>query len=162
MRVPGFGLAQLGPEHEGIAHRDLRPGIQPEDDLVALRVLAPGLDLAQLEALIVPHEDDLLALDLLHRVARHQDIGDRGKISFLGQLLQLATVYDNATPNPELVHEVTKTSVASEWPRGAWCDCFADTIDLEVRLKPWAHSTKLGDEFPAAVRANKVMRELEE
>jgi len=92
-----------------------------------------------------------LALDLINKqlgapqsqaeavaeaVIRHQDLGSTGTITFLGQLIQLATVYDNMGDNPELVHPDTKVDVNTAFPRLGWSKCFSATIREEVGLKP--------------------------
>ncbi|KAK1834196.1 hypothetical protein QBC39DRAFT_380100 [Podospora conica] len=99
---------------------------------------------------------------VLEAIIRHQDIGDKGTITFLGQLIQLATLYDNVGGNPGLIHEVTKVDVNRAFPRGGWSGCFAATVRDEMRLKPWAHSTHLGErEFPEGVEGNELMREFD-
>ncbi|KAK4126505.1 cyanamide hydratase [Parathielavia appendiculata] len=96
-------------------------------------------------------------------IIRHQDLGKEGTITFLGQLLQLATVYDNVGRWAYLVHEETRRDVNREFPRRAWGACFATTVREEVRVKPWAHSTHLGgaEEFANAVEGNLLMAEYE-
>jgi cyanamide hydratase len=43
-----------------------------------------------------------------------------------------------------------------------WSRCFAATIHRENELKPWAHTTTLGEEaFPAKVLGNKLMAPFE-
>lgn len=69
-------------------------------------------------------------------IFRHQDLGDTGKITFLGQLIQLATIYDNMGGNPGLVHSDTKIEVNEMFPRLGWSQCFAATIREENGLKP--------------------------
>lgn len=116
----------------------------------------------------------VLALDLLRdapqsqaeavaeAVIRHQDVGTSGKLTFLGQLLQLSTLYDNTGGNPDVVHADTRSDVNAAFPRHGWSRCFADVIAEELALKPWAHTTHLGEEeFPAAVLGNTLMREYE-
>lgn len=93
----------------------------------------------------------MLALDLVGRqsgaprpqaeavaeaIIRHQDLGETGKITFLGQLIQLATIYDNMGGNPGLVHPETKVDVNETYPRLGWSKCFASTIREENALKP--------------------------
>ena len=57
-----------------------------------------------------------------------------------------------------MVHRETIESVVEEWPRKGWSGCFAATIRRENGLKPWAHTTALGeDEFPDGVLGNKLM-----
>ncbi len=41
-------------------------------------------------------------------IIRHQDLGTVGTITFLGQLIQLATIYDNVGGVPEIVHTDTR------------------------------------------------------
>lgn len=115
----------------------------------------------------------LLALDLLHQehhapieqaeavteaIIRHQDIGESGKITTLGQLIQLATIFDNMGGHSGLVHKETIEDVVKHYPRKKWSSCFAATIRKENGLKPWAHTTALGEEgFPGGVENNKLM-----
>lgn len=120
----------------------------------------------------------ILALDLVHRklgapqsqaeavaeaIIRHQDLGTTGKITFLGQLIQLATIYDNMGGNPEIVHADTRVDVNKAFPRDGWSRCFAATIREENGIKPWAHTTALGEEdFPNGVLNNKLMAEYDD
>jgi cyanamide hydratase len=97
-------------------------------------------------------------------IIRHQDIGTEGTITFLGQLLQLSTIYDNMGFRPALVDDATRNAVVSAFPRTVasadgmretWSNCFAATIRKENGLKPWAHTTHLGESaFPEGVLAN--------
>ncbi|KAK4161081.1 cyanamide hydratase [Cladorrhinum sp. PSN259] len=91
-------------------------------------------------------------------IIRHQDLGTVGRITFLGQLIQLATVYDNMSTRPYLVSEETKVDVLKRFPREGWSKCFEKTIREENGLKPWAHTTHLGEEmFPNGVGQNVFM-----
>jgi len=91
-------------------------------------------------------------------VIRHQDLGDTGTISTIGALIQLATIFDNMGLNPELVHTRTIEDVIRAYPRQKWSTCFARTIRKENGLKPWAHTTHLGeDNFPIGVQGNSLM-----
>lgn len=91
-------------------------------------------------------------------IIRHQDIGDVGKITLLGQLIQLATIYDNMGGRPQLVDQRTRDEVVAKFPRLQWSSCFAKTIREENGLKPWAHTTHLGEErFPQGVEGNELM-----
>ncbi|KAA6416070.1 MAG: hypothetical protein FRX48_00789 [Lasallia pustulata] len=91
-------------------------------------------------------------------IIRHQDIGEPGKITTIGQLIQLATIFDNMGGHADLVHEETIHVVTSEFPRQKWSSCFAATIREENKLKPWAHTTALGEEdFPNGVLNNRLM-----
>ncbi|KAI9827541.1 MAG: hypothetical protein M1832_004891 [Thelocarpon impressellum] len=65
-------------------------------------------------------------------ITRQQGLGESGKITTLGKLVQLATI---------------------RWP-----SCFAATIREENGLKQWAHNKALGEEdFWNGVLANKRM-----
>ncbi|KAK0104721.1 hypothetical protein ONS95_004993 [Cadophora gregata] len=98
------------------------------------------------------------AENVVEAVIRHQDLGDTGTITRLGALIQLATVFDNMGMNPTLVHEETIRNVVTEFPRNKWSSCFAKTIRKENFLKPWAHTTHLGEsEFPCGVENNQLM-----
>ncbi|KAL8983677.1 MAG: hypothetical protein Q9205_002155 [Flavoplaca limonia] len=95
-------------------------------------------------------------------VFRHQDIGKTGTITTIGQLLQLATIFDNMGGHKDLIHEDTIKDVTKRWPRNNWSSCFAATIRKENGLKPWAHTTTLGEEnFPNGVQGNKLMQPYE-
>ncbi|KAJ5970114.1 uncharacterized protein N7479_000032, partial [Penicillium vulpinum] len=91
-------------------------------------------------------------------VIRHQDLCEKGKITALGQLLQLATIFDNTGSYANLVHPSTIQQVSDHFPRLKWSKCFASTIHEESRLKPWAHTTTLGEEeFGSKVLGNTLM-----
>ncbi|KAL2863373.1 putative urea hydro-lyase/cyanamide hydratase [Aspergillus lucknowensis] len=78
-------------------------------------------------------------------IIRHQDLRDVGMITAVGQLVQLATIFDNVGGHAHLVHEDTVKDVIEHYPRLKWSSCFASTVGEEVALKPWAHTTALGD-----------------
>ncbi|RYP93552.1 hypothetical protein DL770_000294 [Monosporascus sp. CRB-9-2] len=92
-------------------------------------------------------------------IIRHQDLGTEGNITLLGQVIQLATIYDNMGGNQELIDRATLVDVNKAWPRMGWSSCFAGTIREENGLKPWAHTTHLGEEaFPEGVENNELMK----
>lgn len=67
---------------------------------------------------------------------------------------------DNITPPilEKLVDKATIEDVVKHYPRHKWAACFARTIRKENELKPWAHTTHLGEEdFPNGVLNNQVM-----
>ncbi|KAL4880345.1 hypothetical protein BJY04DRAFT_219341 [Aspergillus karnatakaensis] len=78
-------------------------------------------------------------------IIRHQDLRDLGTITAIGQLIQLATIFDNIGGNAQLVHDDTVKDVIEHYPRLKWSSCFSSTIAKELELKPWAHTTALGD-----------------
>ncbi|KAL4734432.1 hypothetical protein BDV11DRAFT_54919 [Aspergillus similis] len=86
-------------------------------------------------------------------IIRHQDLRDIGTITALGQLVQLATIFDNIGGHENLVHDDTVEVVVEHYPRLKWSSCFAATVAEEVELKPWAHTTALGD-FKGHILAN--------
>lgn len=117
-----------------------------------------ALDLVQKQ----PGSSQSQAEAVAEAIFRHQDLGTTGTITFLGQLIQLATIYDNMGGNTELIHPETKLDVVKVFPRLGWSQCFASTIREENGLKPWAHTTSLGEEdFPNEVLNNKIMSEFE-
>ncbi|OAL70940.1 urea hydro-lyase/cyanamide hydratase [Trichophyton violaceum] len=98
-----------------------------------------------------------LAESVVEAIMRHQDIRDTGKITALGQLIQLATIFDNIGGHEQLLSPETVKDVIKHYPRMQWNNCFAATIRKEISLKPWAHSTTLGaDEFPSRIENNPV------
>jgi len=103
---------------------------------------------------------------VVEAIIRHQDLGpqttegdtDGGMITLTGRAIQLATIFDNMTPHPELVHKETIEDVCKAYPRRGWSGCFARTIRRENGLKPWAHTTSLGERaFPEGVEGNEAM-----
>jgi len=81
-----------------------------------------------------------------------------GTITRIGALIQLATIFDNMGGQPDLVSQETIESVVESYPRLKWSGCFAKTIRRENSVKPWAHTTALGeDAFPEGVENNKLM-----
>ena len=93
-------------------------------------------------------------------IIRHQDLGPEGKLTFLGQLIQLATIHDNVGGHPELVHVDTRVDVNRAFPRNGWSGCFTNTIREELSLKPWAHTTHPGEEkFASSVLRKTLMEE---
>ncbi|KAF7549665.1 hypothetical protein G7Z17_g6222 [Cylindrodendrum hubeiense] len=90
-------------------------------------------------------------------IIRHQDLGTEGTITFLGQLIQLATIYDNVGLFEGIIHETTREDVNRAFPREGWSGCFAKTIREEMRLKPWCHSTHIHN-FASEVESNKLMQ----
>ncbi|RFU30003.1 hypothetical protein B7463_g6338, partial [Scytalidium lignicola] len=102
------------------------------------------------------------AENVAEAVIRHQDLGDEGTITRIGALLQLATIFDNMGGQPQLVHKETIEDVVKNYPRKKWSHCFARTIRKENGLKPWAHTTALGEKaFPEGVEGNKLMEPYE-
>jgi cyanamide hydratase len=112
-----------------------------------------ALDLLKL--LNAPREQ---AENVAEAIIRHQDLGDEGTITRVGALIQLATIFDNMGGQPQLVSKDTIESVTKAYPRKKWSSCFAATIRRENGLKPWAHTTALGERaFPEGVESNELM-----
>ena len=65
---------------------------------------------------------------------------------------------DNMGGHADLIHRETIVNVTKHYPRKHWSSCFAATIRKENQLKPWAHTTALGEEdFPNGVLNNDLM-----
>ncbi|RGP70210.1 cyanamide hydratase [Fusarium sporotrichioides] len=96
-------------------------------------------------------------------IIRHQDVGVDGTITFLGQLIQLATLYDNVGVYEGIedygswVDEATRDNINKTFPRHKWTSCFASVIRQEESNKPWCHSTHIVD-FPEKLEANTLMK----
>lgn len=67
---------------------------------------------------------------------------------------------DNTGAFADLVHADTIKDVSTHFPRMQWSSCFSSTMQ-EIDLKPWAHSTALGDEFKDKVLGNELMKPYE-
>lgn len=99
-------------------------------------------------------------------IIRHQDLGTDGNITFLGQVIQLATIFDNVSDHPslpdiaDLIDEKTREDVIRAFPRTGWLGCFASTVQKETSLKPWCHTTHIPD-FGDKILGNKLMKQYE-
>jgi len=93
-------------------------------------------------------------------IIRHQDPGESGTISRMGQVVQLATEFDNMGWQPYLVNAAVIPRVVQQFPRHQWSSCFAATIEAEIAAKPWCHTTAI-DGFSEAVAGNKLMAPFE-
>ncbi|KAM7203436.1 hypothetical protein V8F20_004030 [Naviculisporaceae sp. PSN 640] len=86
---------------------------------------------------------------VIEAVARQQDIappGSKGNITYLGQILQLARMYDNVGAWPGLISPETRHDVEDNFPRLRWTGLdsqLAEFILAEVMRKPWCISSKL-------------------
>ncbi|EFX06010.1 urea hydro-lyase cyanamide [Grosmannia clavigera kw1407] len=142
-------LHDIGTTHDNL--RTTRLSFEFFGGLLALDLVGKQLGAPQAQAEAVAEA-----------IIRHQDLGTTGSITFLGQLIQLATIYDNMGGNPALVHAQTLEDVVRMYPRNGWSRCFAATIREENGLKPWAHTTALGEEdFPNGVLNNNLMAQFE-
>ncbi|KAK3110775.1 hypothetical protein LTR53_014595 [Teratosphaeriaceae sp. CCFEE 6253] len=93
-------------------------------------------------------------------IIRHQDPGETGTITRLGQLVQIATEFDNMGFQPHLIHKDVIKRVVEQHPRLRWSACFSKTIKAEIEEKPWCHTTVLPT-FAADVAGNKLMEPYE-
>ncbi|KAJ5822640.1 cyanamide hydratase [Penicillium robsamsonii] len=99
-------------------------------------------------------------------IIRHEDMGVDGTITYIGQLIQLATTYDNTGFHPhvkdfgELIHKNTRTQINEAYPRIKWCEFFSSVIRKEEKIKPWCHSTHLVN-FDNEIEANTLMKQWE-
>ena len=113
------------------------------------------LSLDLLRSLGAPNEQ---AENVAETIIRHQDLGNEGTVTRIEALIQLATIFDNMGGQPQLVNVATIESVTKAYPRKKWSTCFAATIRKENTLKPWAHTTALGERaFPEGVELNALM-----
>lgn len=99
-------------------------------------------------------------------IIRHEDMGTDGTITYLGQLIQLATTYDNTSKHPhvegfeKLVHADTRMEIIETYPRLKWSEFFSTVIRKEEADKPWCHSTHLVN-FAEEIETNEFMRQWE-
>lgn len=99
-------------------------------------------------------------------IIRHQDLGTDGNITFLGQAIQLATIFDNVSsyatiPNfDKLIHDETREDVIRAFPRTGWLGCFANVVRDEARLKPWCHTMHIAH-FDQKMSSNQLMKPYE-
>ncbi|PYI07836.1 cyanamide hydratase [Aspergillus sclerotiicarbonarius CBS 121057] len=99
-------------------------------------------------------------------IIRHEDMGVDGTITYFGQLIQLATTYDNTGVHPhikgfeKLIHDTTRAQINEAHPRLKWCTFFSNVIRKEESIKPWCHSTHLVD-FDREIEENVLMRQWE-
>ncbi|CAG7557810.1 unnamed protein product [Fusarium equiseti] len=96
-------------------------------------------------------------------IIRHQDMGVDGTITFLGQLIQLATLYDNVGVYEGIddfaswIDGTTRDSVNNSFPRHGWCSWFACTVRKEESNKPWCHTTHI-PQFDRQMEVNTLMK----
>ncbi|KAJ5478052.1 hypothetical protein N7530_003561 [Penicillium desertorum] len=99
-------------------------------------------------------------------IIRHEDMEVDGTITYIGQLIQLATTYDNTSVHPHvrnfesMVHLATREEVVKARPRLLWSEFFARTIRKEENIKPWCHSTHLVN-FAEEIESNTLMKKWE-
>jgi cyanamide hydratase len=130
--------------------------------------------LTQLQAFGAPKAQ---AESVAEAIIRHQDPGETGTISRMGQLVQIATEFgtaifsvrnefmtdlriDNMGWQPYLVSEEVIKQVVEQHPRLKWSGCFSKTINEEIGAKPWCHTTAI-EGFAEAVAGNEVMKPYE-
>ncbi|KAL6903259.1 hypothetical protein GGI43DRAFT_336201 [Trichoderma evansii] len=99
-------------------------------------------------------------------IIRHEDMGVDGTITYIGQLIQLATTYDNTGIHPhvkdfeKLIHDTTRAQINEAYPRLKWCSFFSSVIRKEEKIKPWCHSTHLVN-FDNEIETNTLMKQWE-
>ncbi|KAG6889685.1 hypothetical protein C0995_015433 [Termitomyces sp. Mi166 len=90
----------------------------------------------------------------------------------IDQLLQihlmfLPRVADNVGIRANLLHPALIETTCAAYPRNGWSECFAQTIERELTLKPWCHTSTfevpnwkegITSNFASDVRGNNVMR----
>ncbi|KAK9390427.1 hypothetical protein V1515DRAFT_576944 [Lipomyces mesembrius] len=87
-------------------------------------------------------------------ILRHQDVEVNGTITFIGLIIQLTTLLDNAGSFLTLISPETIDSVVKLYPRLDWSSCFSKFVATEISVKPWCHSTAVTD-FVKVVKENK-------
>jgi cyanamide hydratase len=97
------------------------------------------------------------AESVMEAILRHQDIQDKGKVTTMTQLIQLATILDNVGGNAEMVNKETIEEVVKEWPRTRWSECFKVVVEREKEIKPWAMVSRI-EGFEEMIMNNKTMR----
>ncbi|KAJ4315045.1 hypothetical protein N0V94_006157 [Neodidymelliopsis sp. IMI 364377] len=96
-------------------------------------------------------------------IIRHEDMGVDGTITFMGQLIQLATLYDNVGEYDgienfaSLIHQNTLEDVNNTFPRLGWCSWFSQTVQKEEGFKPWCHTTHI-PQFDKQIQANTLQK----
>ena len=69
-----------------------------------------------------------------------------------------------------LIHPQLIETTCAAFPRKGWSECFAQTIEKELVLKPWCHTSTfeapnweafISNNFASDVRGNKVMSKYE-
>ncbi|KAG6820258.1 hypothetical protein H0H93_003266 [Arthromyces matolae] len=74
---------------------------------------------------------------------------------------------NNVGIRANLLHPKLIESTCAAYPRNGWSECFAKTIERELSLKPWCHTSTfevpnwkegLPSKFATDVRGNDVMR----
>lgn len=116
-----------------------------------------------MEVLKVSGSTDDQAEAVAEAIIRHQDMGVDGTITFTGQLIQLATLYDNVGVYEGvedfggLIHEETRALVNKAFPRLRWTSWFAGTVRIEENCKPWCHTTHIPD-FDKKIKANTLQK----
>jgi len=63
--------------------------------------------------------------------------------------------------HPAFVHPDTIADVVKHYPRLGWSGCFSSKIREEVAVKPWCHTTALGEAFPRDTANNELMKRFE-
>lgn len=118
------------------------------------------------EVLKVLGSSDDQAEAVAEAIIRHEDMGVDGSITFLGQLIQLATLYDNVGTYEGIddfgswIDEATRDNVNKAIPRHGWCSWFACTVRKEESNKPWCHTTHI-PQFDKQMEANTLMKQWE-
>ena len=100
------------------------------------------------------------AESVMEAILRHQDIQDKGLVTTMTQLIQLATILDNIGGHAELVNRETIEEVVKEWPRTGWSGCFKAVLGREKEIKPWAMVSRI-EGFEDMIMNNRTMKEWE-
>ncbi|KEQ88350.1 cyanamide hydratase [Aureobasidium pullulans EXF-150] len=92
-------------------------------------------------------------------IIHHEDMGVDGTTIFMGQLIQLATLYDNVGKYEsvdsfgDITHETTRDNINKTYPSIRRCPWFAEIVRKEEGDKPWCHTTHIPN-FDKEMEAN--------
>lgn len=90
--------------------------------------------------------------DRVFEICANHTLENVGKISAMGQLIQISTSLDVSGQNPQLFHPKTIQELYEAWPLHGFHNCFADKMALEVKHKPGCYTSVFGDGYSARIR----------
>jgi cyanamide hydratase len=103
---------------------------------------------------ITSHNGSKDVADRVFEICANHTIENTGKISAMGQLIQLSTSTDVSGQYPQFYHPETIQEIYEAWPLHDFHNCFAEKMELEVKHKPGCMTTIFGDEYSARIRTN--------
>ncbi|KAG6810521.1 hypothetical protein H0H92_011467 [Tricholoma furcatifolium] len=103
----------------------------------------------------------IIARDLILKVGGVEDQAD----SVCDAIVRHQDIFVKGRAN--LIHPGLIESTCAAFPRNGWSECFAQTVERELALKPWSHTSSfevpnwkegLPSKFATDVRGNDIMR----